>query len=107
MATVPSDKSAGQTGHIADHILLNDAVDALNADITALSDHLTDTVDAHDASAISVSASGFDRTLTTAATTVQAVAQAVDDLPKIWVQSTEPTGAAANDVWIDTSVTVA
>lgn len=45
-----------------------------------LTDHLNDTTDAHDASAISVDASGFNGNLTTSDDTVQEVAQKLDDL---------------------------
>jgi hypothetical protein len=46
----------------------------------AVSTHTGDTSDAHDASAISVDASGFNGNLTTSDDTVQKVAQKVDDL---------------------------
>ena len=47
---------------------------------TALSGHLADTADAHDASAISVAAAGFNGNLDPTDDTVQKVAQKVDDL---------------------------
>ena len=61
----------------------------------ALAAHTGDSSAAHTASAISVDASGFNGNLTTGDTTVQAVAQKVDDLA---VGGGAPTGAAGGSL---------
>lgn len=61
----------------------NPTISPTAAVVTGLSDHIGDTADAHDASAISVVATGFNGKLTTADTDVQAVAQKLDDLDAV------------------------
>lgn len=89
----------------------------VNDRVDAQANHVTDTVDAHDASAVSFSPAGA-----VAATTVQAAIEELDTDKSatthnhdgtytkaqaggqnIWVQATAPTAVATGDLWVDTA----